>query len=220
MYVVDNNYHLIRKIDPSGVVTTFVGGPNQSFKDGLGTDAELSSPEFLEKDSEGNFYFVDGGSRNIVRKVTPSGLVTTIAGNLSVNTNQNGTGTNATFSTIRDLKLDAQNNIYVLVQSQGSGFTNSYIRKITPSAVVTNYHKIVNRYISSFDFGSDGSIFYTNSGSIIKSAIDSTGNATEIFVYSGVNSSKDSWSGWYTNYLRMGKDDQLYIDLGLSLIHI
>ena len=214
VYVVDNNYHLIRKIDPSGVVTTFVGGPNQSFKDGLGTDAELSSPEFLEKDSEGNFYFVDGGSRNIVRKVTPSGLVTTIAGNLSVNTNQNGTGTNATFSTIRDLKLDAQNNIYVLVQSQGSGFTNSYIRKITPSAVVTNYHKIVNRYISSFDFGSDGSIFYTNSGSIIKSAIDSTGNATEIFVYSGVNSSKDSWSGWYTNYLRMGKDDQLYIDLG------
>jgi Cadherin domain/FG-GAP-like repeat/NHL repeat/Calx-beta domain len=216
VYVVDHNNNRIRKIDPAGIVTTFVGGGNQSFKDGKGADAELSSPEFLEKDTEGNFYFVDGGSRNIVRKVTPSGLVTTIAGNLSVNTNQNGTGTNATFSNIRDLKLDAQNNIYVLVQTQGSGFTNSYIRKITPAAVVTNYHKIVNRYISTFDLAADGTIFYSNGGSIIKSAVDSTGSAPETFVYTGLNSAKDSWNGWYTNYLRMGKDGQLYIDLGGS----
>ena len=216
VYVTDNNNHRIRKIDPSGVVSTFVGGANQSVKDGKGEDAELVSPEFLEKDTEGNFYFVDGGGRNIIRKITPSGIVSTLAGDLNDNTNKNGTGTNATFTTIRDLKLDAQNNIYVLVQNQGSGFTNSFIRKITPSAVVTNYHKIVNRFVTTFDLASDGSVFYSNSGSIIKSVADTSGTSTETFVYTGLNSTKDSWNGWYTNFMRLGKDGQLYVDLGGS----
>ena len=216
VYVTDNNNYRIRKIDPSGVVSTFLGGANQSVKDGKGEDAELTSPEFLEKDTEGNFYFVDGGSRNIIRKVTPSGIVSTIAGNVNDNTNKNGTGANATFTTIRDLKLDAQNNIYVLVQNQGSGFTNSFIRKITPSAVVTNYHKIVNSFVTTFDLASDGTVFYSNSGSIIKSVPDTSGISTGTFVYSGLNSTKDSWNGWYTNFMRLGKDGQLYIDLGGS----
>jgi hypothetical protein len=212
--VTDNTNYRIRKIDPAGVVSTFVGGANQSVKDGKGEDAELASPEFLEKDTEGNFYFVDGGSRNIIRKITPSGVVSTIAGNVNENTNKNGTGTDATFSNIRDLKLDAQNNIYVLVQNQGSGFTNSFIRKITPSFVVTNYHKVVNKNLSTFDLASDGSIFYSNGGSIFKANADTSGNASgETMVYSGLNSSKDSWNGWGTNYMRLGKDGQLYVSL-------
>jgi hypothetical protein len=45
---------------------------------------------------------------------------------------------------------------------------------------------------------------------------DTSGTATETFVYSGLNSTKDSWNGWYTNFMRLGKDGQLYVDLGGS----
>lgn len=213
IYVVDQGNHLIRKIDPSGVVSTFVGGPNSNIKDGVGTDAELTSPELLEKDSNGNFFFIDSWSKNVVRMVTPSGVVSTVAGNLSNNTNQNGVGVAASFSNIRDLKIDAQNNIYVLVQNQGSGFTNSYIRKISPTFVVSTYHKIVNRYVQSFDLGPDGTVFYTNGGTFYKATADSTGNSIETVVYGNISSNKDSWNGWGTNYFKIDKDGQFVVSL-------
>ena len=90
--------HLIRKISPTGVVSTLAGSLGSSgLVDGQGTNAKFSYPRGLAVDSEGNVYVADSGN-NAVRKITPSGLVSTVA-----------TG----FSLCSALVLDGTGNMYV-----------------------------------------------------------------------------------------------------------
>jgi hypothetical protein len=77
--VVDSSDHKIRKISPAGVVSTFAGGA-EGYADGLGTSAKFSSPSGIALAPNGTLYISDNGNQRI-RKVSPSGLVTTIAGN-------------------------------------------------------------------------------------------------------------------------------------------
>ncbi|MCX6973029.1 MAG: MBG domain-containing protein [Verrucomicrobia bacterium] len=81
VYVMDSDNFVIRKIQPNGTTSTFVGNAKISNHfDAKGTKARLNRPEGLSIDSSGNLYFADGGT---IRKVKPDGTVTTIAGKLN-----------------------------------------------------------------------------------------------------------------------------------------
>jgi len=81
IYVIDRDNLVIRKIQPNGTTSTFVGNAKISNHfDAKGTKARLNRPEGLAIDSSGNLYFADRGT---IRKVKPDGTVTTIAGKLN-----------------------------------------------------------------------------------------------------------------------------------------
>jgi hypothetical protein len=79
LVVTDPHDHKIRKISPAGVVSTFVGGV-EGYADGMGTSAKINGPTGITLAPNGTIYFSDRQNQRI-RKISPSGLVTTIAGN-------------------------------------------------------------------------------------------------------------------------------------------
>ncbi len=129
VYVADPNNDLIRKIDPSGIVTTFAGSGTRGHIDGTGTAASFSYPNGLATDAAGNVYVADF-SNNCIRKITPTGVVTTLAGSGNLGSN-NGIGASATFNYPNDVATDALGNVYVVDQY------NNQIRKIDPTGMVT-----------------------------------------------------------------------------------
>ncbi|PWK79668.1 sugar lactone lactonase YvrE [Mucilaginibacter oryzae] len=79
LFVADANNHTIRKIDASGNVTTFAGSGKAGNADGSGNAASFSHPSGITIDANGNLYVADAGN-NLVRKITPAGVVTSLAG--------------------------------------------------------------------------------------------------------------------------------------------
>ena len=131
VYVADTGNATIRQITPGGVVTTLAGSPlNYGTNDGTGSAAQFTNPTGVGVDSAGNVYVADTGNHTI-RKVTPAGVVTTLAGSpLNYGTND-GTGSAARFFYPFGLGLDAADNVYV------ADTANNTIRKVTPAGLVT-----------------------------------------------------------------------------------
>jgi sugar lactone lactonase YvrE len=131
VYVADYGFSNIRKITPDGTVSTFAGlGANHGSTDGLGTAARFSNPRGIALDNAGNLYVADSGN-NTIRKITPDGMVTTLAGTVGSAGNVDGTGSAAMFNSPKGVAVDSAGNVYVA----DSG--NNTIRKITPGGVVT-----------------------------------------------------------------------------------
>ena len=131
LYVADGHNHTIRKVTLGGVVTTFVGSPGTSGSDdGVGSAARFNQPRGLALDNAGNLFVVDRDNCTI-RKVTPAGLVTTLAGTAGVVGSANGTGSAAQFNYPRGMTIAGAGNLYV------ADSINETIRKVTPAGVVT-----------------------------------------------------------------------------------
>ncbi|MEZ0184747.1 NHL repeat-containing protein, partial [Flavobacterium oncorhynchi] len=127
VYVADQSNHKIRKITPLGEVTTLAGSTSGD-ADGTGTAARFYNPAGIAVDASGNVYVADQSNHKI-RKITPAGTVTTLAG--STEGFADGTATTAQFSNPSGVVVDALGNLYVAEQS------NHKIRKITPGGEVT-----------------------------------------------------------------------------------
>jgi sugar lactone lactonase YvrE len=132
IYVADSNNCTVRKVTPSGVVTTLAGsaGSFPGSADGHGSSARFRYPTGLALDSAGNIYVADSGNSTI-RKVTPSGDVSTFAGTAEQRGSADGTGSSARFNGPIDVAVDATGIVYVADQS------NQTIRKISPTGVTT-----------------------------------------------------------------------------------
>jgi sugar lactone lactonase YvrE len=133
VFVCDTSNHMIRKITPGGVVTTFAGGPNLTGStDGTGTAARFYSPRGLAIGAVGTIYVADSNNHTI-RRITAAGVVTTLAGTPGSRGSANGTGSAARFSGPNAIALDAAGNLFV------ADVSNNLIRKVTPAGVVTTF---------------------------------------------------------------------------------
>jgi sugar lactone lactonase YvrE len=124
LYVTDSFNHKIRKITPDGIVSTLAGSTG-GYKDGAGTNAQFGSPMDVATDGGGNVYVTDG---NRIRKVTSDGQVSTVAG--SEGGYLDGTTTNARFSGLSGIVIDAAGSLYVCDAE------NYVVRRITPDGKV------------------------------------------------------------------------------------
>ena len=165
IYVADSYNDTIRKITPARMVTTFAGQAGVGGSaDGLGSAARFSFPTGMAVDGGGNIYVADGGGSTI-RKISPAGMVSTLAGTFALFGFADGTGRDARFNGAADVTVDSAGNLYV------ADYGSNTIRKVTSAGVVTT--------LAGFH-GSSGSADGTGSNARFKSpqgvAISSTGN--------------------------------------------
>ena len=138
LYVTDilhdlsgNDSAAIRKITPSGMVTTIAGVIGLTGDaDGTGANARFSTPLGITVDAQNNLYVTDA-SRHTVRKITPAGTVSTIAGSSGAAAYADGVGIAARFNQPHGIAVDGIGNLYV------ADTQNNSIRKITAAGEVT-----------------------------------------------------------------------------------
>lgn len=134
LFVADTGNATIRKITPAGVVTTFAGSAGQTgISNGTGSAARFSQPCALCFDTSGNLYVADRGN-HLIRKVTPAGVVTTLAGKANTAEHKDGSGSSAIFNTPRGITYDPVLKALFVADS-----LNRVIRKVTLTGKVTTY---------------------------------------------------------------------------------
>jgi Dockerin type I domain/NHL repeat len=165
VYVADSYNHTIRKITPAGVVTTLAGTAGwQGSADGTGSAARFRYPSGVAVDGSGNVYVADSLNHTI-RKITPAGVVTTLAGTALSSGSADGTGSAARFNSPRGVAVDGSGNVYV------ADFYNHTIRKITPAGVVTTFAGTAGSVGSA-----DGTGSAARFGNLTGVAVDGSGN--------------------------------------------
>ena len=129
----DSGNDRIRKLSPFGIISTVAGAVHFSGDNGPATLATSYSPVNPAVDSRGNIYFADYGN-NRIRKIDPSGVITTVAGNgVAGYTGDNGPATSATLNSPNGVAIDAVGNLYI------ADYYNSAVRKVNPAGVITTF---------------------------------------------------------------------------------
>ncbi|MEO7105433.1 MAG: hypothetical protein ABIZ09_03580 [Rhodoferax sp.] len=126
LYVADGNANTIHKITPTGEVSTLAGDGIRGHVDAAGTAARFTQPVGVTVDSSGNVYVTESSD---VRKITPSGIVSTVAGNSQGPGHVDGIGSAARFDYLGEITIDGAGNLYVADQNS--------VRKISPGAAVS-----------------------------------------------------------------------------------
>lgn len=166
VYVADTTNSTIRKITPAGAVTTLAGTPGVlGSADGQGAAASFRNPYGVATDSAGNVYVADTGN-NTIRRITPGGLVSTLAGTAGAAGIVDGQGAAARFFGPAGIGVDAAGNVVV------ADYYNNTIRRITAGGLVSTLAGAAG-YFGSTD-GTGAAALFNGPQSI---AIDSAGNA-------------------------------------------
>jgi hypothetical protein len=133
VYVADQNNHVIRMITTAGLVTTLAGAAGKlGSADGAGPDARFNFPSSVAVDSTGSLYVADENNQ-VIRKVTATGVVTTLAGAAGMAGSADGTGAVARFRSPVSVAVDRADNVYV------ADILSSTIRKVTPTGATTTF---------------------------------------------------------------------------------
>lgn len=131
LYIADENNHAIRKISTNGTVTTFAGQAGSAgSNDGTGVNARFLYPKGLAIDTAGNVYVADSFN-HIIRKITPAGVVTTLAGLAGTLGATDGLGSAARFNYPIGIAVAADGTVYVADRS------SSTIRRISSNGMVS-----------------------------------------------------------------------------------
>ena len=200
IYAADSGNNTIRKITLAGLVTTVAGtASGAGSADGNGTSARFNNAGYIDvgpsgssykansgnnltagkfnysgnvaMDGAGNVYVADNGN-NTIRKITPAGVVSTLAGMTGVSGSADGVAVTATFNNPNGVAVDIAGNVYV------ADAGNHKIRKISAAGIVTtiaggDWESAANSGFAGFSPGSvpvsiavdaSGNIFVADSG--------------------------------------------------------
>lgn len=216
MYVADRANHKIRTISPQGVVNTLAGSV-AGYADGAGANAKFNVPIGLVVGTDGNIYVSDL-SNNKIRKVTPQGVVTTLAG--STEGSADGSGANANFSMPFGITTGPDGSLYV------ADLGNNRIRKITLGGSVTTFAGSVSgdidnvgtqarfRAPSGIVYGADGNLYVADNQNHKIKKIQPDGKVTTL-AGSGLQGNADGVAGAaqfrFPHSITMSPDGYLYV---------
>src|SRR5215213_10420599 len=129
LYISDGGVYRIRKVDKSGIITTFAGTGEAGYSGdgGPATSARLTGPGQITFDDRGNLYLADEFS---VRKIDPSGTIATVAGTGQLGFSGDGGPATEAKLTAYDVALDHKGNIYIC------DLENQRIRKVDRDGII------------------------------------------------------------------------------------
>lgn len=163
--VADTANDVIRKITPDGMVSTVAGlFHTRGHTDGPAQDARFWAPFGIALDAAGDIFVADTGN-NTIRKITPLGIVSTIAGLAGQTGSQDGAAADARFRNPWSVAVDGDGNVYV------ADMSNDTIRKITPAGKVYTFAGLAGVPGTADGYGNDAR--FDNPFGV---AVDSTGN--------------------------------------------
>jgi NHL repeat-containing protein len=132
LFITDTDNRRIRKVTPAGIISTVAGRGTQGVigDGGPATSAILTVPWGIAVDGAGNLFIADSNN-NRVRKVTPDGIINTVAGTgTSGFSGDGGAATSAALSFPSEVLVDGPGNLFIA----DSG--NQRIRKVTPDGII------------------------------------------------------------------------------------
>jgi sugar lactone lactonase YvrE len=207
IYVADSGNSTIRKITAGGLVSTFagVGGVSNSF-DGAGSNAQFYHPEGVATDPGGNVYVADTWNHTI-RKITPAGAVTTLAGLAGNFGAADGTNSKARFNRPTGIAVDSATNVFI------ADSLNHTIRKITPSGTVSTIAGLAGIWGSSdgtnnaarfylpegISVATNGDLYVTDSGNQTLRKISFIGTNWVVTTVAGLNGFAGNANGTGSN---------------------
>ncbi len=173
LYVADPRYRRIRKVSASGIIATIAGngspdagGPLSSAA-GPATDAHISVPSGVAVDGAGNLYIADP-ALNTIRKVSASGMITTIAGQWLLGfSGDGGPATEAKLSGPTGVSVDADGNLFIADRN------NHRIRKVSPNGIIST---VAGGGANFSVLGDDGPAIGASLASPFSVAVDGAGN--------------------------------------------
>ena len=169
--IADTYNYRVRKVSNSGIITTFAGtgSMGNSGDNGAATSANLNYPNGVAVDISGNAYIVDTNNYRI-RKVTKSGIITTIAGTgmpgCSGDNGDNGQATSAYLAYPNGVAVDISGFVYII------GSNNYRVRMVSPNGIITTVAG-TGSYGCTGDGGAATSALFSNLYAI---AVDINGN--------------------------------------------
>jgi sugar lactone lactonase YvrE len=193
LYVADTQNNVIRKITPLGVVSILAGTPGISGSMD-GASALFAGPQGLTVDTSGNVYVADTGNSTI-RKVTPGGTVSTLAG--QAGNPGNADGSSAQFYNPQGVAVDASGNVYV------ADTGNHTIRKITAGGLCSTLAGLAGTF-GTFDGTNSGARFNCPSGITVDGSgnvyvSDYNNNTIRKVTAAGVVTTVAGWPGIWGN---------------------
>jgi len=147
IYFTDTVNHRVRRIGTDGKISTIAGTGDMGFSgdNGPAASAMLCYPDSIARDSAGNIYFVDQEQLR-VRKITPAGIISTVAGNGTLAYSNDTRGAlGSGFAYITGIALDSDGNLYLSEEENGK------IKKIVPTGGMTTFAGT-----GGIGFGGDG----------------------------------------------------------------
>jgi trimeric autotransporter adhesin len=133
LFIADTYNNRIRKVTPAGIISTVAGNGNSGYggDSGQATAAQLSNPSGVAVDYSGNLFIADTYN-NRIRKVTPAGIISTVAGNGTSGFSGDGSqATAAKLSQPAGVSVDYSGNLFIADSS------NNRIRKVTTAGVIS-----------------------------------------------------------------------------------
>ncbi len=190
IYVADDLGHVIYKVNSNGRVSLFAGGGRAGYRDGVGRNALFNRPASIDIDANDNIIVAEMEG-NYIRRISPDGTVTTIAGSGRAGY-ANGKGNEASFDYPLGICMDVDDNA-IIVDSK-----NKAIRKITPNGVVTT---VLNSKFKGFTDKTNG----------VSSLSFETGKNNNIQYYGGWQGSSFDAGSWGGDVVLDKSHNNLYI---------
>jgi len=217
IYVADTLNHILRKVSPSGVVTTIAGLAGiDGTVDDAGSNARFRAPQGLAIDGAGNLFVADTSNHTIRKVVLSTGTVTTVAGLAGSAGSADGAENSARFNFPSDVTVDGNGNLYV------ADTDNHTIRAITPSGLVSTLAGLAGNSGGADGTGSaarfcspsavtvdaSGNLFVADTGNFtIRLVVSASGKTTTLAGLAGTSGSTDG----------TGSDARFFQPAGIAL---